>query len=162
MTTKEYNLAVNNYSDGIYRFAIKHLKNEMAAKDIVQETYVKVWEKHDEIAFNKAKSYLFTTAYHKIIDYIKKDKRFNSEVDTQKPSNDYNEHDAFDLKAILNKAVETLPDIQKSVLLLRDYEGYSYQEIAEITNLNESQVKVYIFRARKALQVYLKDINLYV
>ena len=50
--------------------------------------------------------------------------------------------------------------IQKSVVLLRDYEGYSYAEIAEITDLSESQVKVYIFRARKTLQAYIRDLEL--
>ena len=49
---------------------------------------------------------------------------------------------------------------KKALVLLRDYEGYHYAEIAEITNLNESQVKVYIFRARQALKVYLKSIEL--
>ncbi len=58
-----------------------------------------------------------------------------------------------DLKEILDEAVEKLPDIQRSVLLLRDYEGYSYEEIGQITGLNESQVKVYIYRAR----IFMKD-----
>jgi RNA polymerase sigma-70 factor (ECF subfamily) len=55
----------------------------------------------------------------------------------------------------LNKAVNKLPEIQRMVLLLRDYEGYSYQEIEELTNLNESQVKVYIYRARVFLKGYI-------
>ena len=50
--------------------------------------------------------------------------------------------------------------MQKSVVLLRDYEGYNYAEIAEITGLSESQVKVYIFRARKALKEYIKRLEL--
>jgi len=54
---------------------------------------------------------------------------------------------------VLNRAIENLPEDQRSVLLLRDYEGYSYKEIADITNLTETKVKVYIYRAR----VYLKS-----
>jgi len=46
------------------------------------------------------------------------------------------------------------------VVLLRDYEGYNYLEIAEITSLNESQVKVYIFRARQALKEYIRKIEI--
>jgi RNA polymerase sigma factor (sigma-70 family) len=53
-----------------------------------------------------------------------------------------------------------LPDMQKTVLLLRDYEGYDYAEIGKITNLSESQVKVYIFRARKEMKKYLVSIDL--
>jgi RNA polymerase sigma-70 factor (ECF subfamily) len=68
----------------------------------------------------------------------------------------------FDLQTILHEALDKLPVIQKTVVLLRDYEGYNYAEIAEITALNESQVKVYIFRARQTLKSYLKQIDLVV
>jgi len=61
----------------------------------------------------------------------------------------------FDLKKILNEAVALLPEDQRSVIMLRDYEGYSYDEIGQITGLKESQVKVYIFRARVFLKNYI-------
>jgi RNA polymerase sigma-70 factor (ECF subfamily) len=63
------------------------------------------------------------------------------------------------LHDVLNGALEQLPTIQKSVIMLRDYEGYSYEEIEEITGLNESQVKVYIYRARVALKEYIGKIE---
>ena len=75
MTQKEYNKAIDEYSDNIFRFALKHLRNEMSAKDIVQETFTKVWIKHEEVDYAKVKSYLFTTAYHAIVDWVKKEKR---------------------------------------------------------------------------------------
>ena len=59
----------------------------------------------------------------------------------------------------MHKALATLPQVQASVILLRDYEGYSYEEIGNILNLNESQVKVYIFRGRTALKNYLKSMD---
>ena len=158
MTQKEYNLAVDHYSDNIYRFALKHLKNEMNAKDIVQETFTKVWIKHEEVNNDKVKSYLFTTAYHAIIDWSKKEKRSgdieNANERIANPSLN------FDVTEVLNDALDKLPNIQKSVVLLRDYEGYNYAEIADITKLSESQVKVYIFRARKALKDYIKRLEL--
>ena len=159
MNTKEYNLAVDQFADNIYRFTIKHLKNKMLADDVVQETFLKVWEKHETISFEKVKSYLFTTAYHGIIDCIKKEKR---SVDFEIVDKTLSEHkkDEVDLKEILNYALNKLPDIQKTVIMLRDYEGYNYSEIAEITNLSESQVKVYIFRGRQQLKNYLKNIEL--
>ena len=61
--------------------------------------------------------------------------------------------------ARLEKALNKLPEIQKSVVLLRDYEGYSYEEIGEICGLKESQVKVYIFRARTFLKNYIGSIE---
>ncbi len=162
MTTSEYNRAVDQFSDGIFRFALKHLRNEMNANDVVQETFVKVWQKHEEISNEKAKSYLFTTAYHVIVDWVKKEKR-NGELGSEAEQLRHEEHaHNFDIQRVLHEALNTLPEIQKTVVLLRDYEGYNYQEIAEITSLNESQVKVYIFRARKALQEHIKRIELVV
>ena len=160
MTTKEYNKAVDEYSDNLFRFALKNLKNEMSAKDVVQETFTKVWIKCADIDYTKVKSYLFTTAYHVIVDWAKKESRSG---DIEKaPETEAGSTANFDLSAILEEALDRLPAIQKSVVLLRDYEGYNYAEIAEMTELSESQVKVYIFRARKTLKEYLKRLELVV
>ena len=67
-----------------------------------------------------------------------------------------------DVKERLNDAVGRLPEIQRIVLTLRDYEGYSYQEIGEVTGLNESQVKVYIYRARLFLKNYIGTMDVLV
>ncbi|MFK7784544.1 MAG: RNA polymerase sigma factor [Crocinitomicaceae bacterium] len=158
MTTKEYNLAVDEYSDNIFRFALKQLRNEMSAKDIVQETFTKVWAKHEDVQYEKVKSYLFTTAYHAIVDWVKKEKRSG---DIEAVSHEASHVDAeVDLQEVLHEALNRLPEVQKTVVLLRDYEGYNYAEIAEIANLTEAQVKVYIFRARKALKAYVKRLDL--
>ncbi len=161
MTSKEYNLAVDEFSDNIYRFALKHLKNEMSAKDIVQETFTKVWMKHEEVAYEKVKSYLFTTAYHALVDWVKKEGR-NGDFEKVEHTASTEFSISFDLQKVLNDALDKLPEVQKTVVLLRDYEGYNYAEIAEITNLNESQVKVYIFRARQTLKEYIKRTELVV
>ena len=158
MTAKEYNVAVEDYSDNIFRFALKHLRNEMSAKDIVQETFTKVWIKHEEVSYDKVKSYLFTTAYHAIVDWVKKEKRSGDiehvEETAKTPAS------TFDVQDVLTKALNKLPETQKSLVLLRDYEGYNYAEIGEIMELSEAQVKVYIFRARKALKEYIKRLDL--
>jgi len=158
MTRKEYNLSVDEFSDNIFRFAMKHLRNEMSAKDIVQETFTKVWVKHEEVSYEKVKSYLFTTAYHAIVDWVKKEKRSGDIEHAEERREDPSIN--FDVKEVLEDAMEKLPEMQKTVVLLRDYEGYNYAEIAEITALSESQVKVYIFRARKALKEYIKRLEL--
>lgn len=153
MTVKEYNSCVKLYSDNIYRFVWKHLRNEMSSKDVVQDTFMKVWEKHENVEYEKAKSYLYTTAYNLTINFIKREKRTQSEVgDTELT---HGNHSEFSLKETLQIALNKLPEIQKSVILLRDYEGYAYNEIADITSLSEAQVKVYIFRGRQALKKYL-------
>lgn len=159
MTTKEYNTAVDDYSDNIFRFILKQTRDKMLAEDIVQETFVKVWEKHREIQAVKIKSYLFTTAYHLMIDALKKEKRTTEITNNEYNTSTENTHQ-FDIQRVLHEALNLLPEIQKSVILLRDYEGYHYDEIAQITDLSESQVKVYIFRARQALKNYIQKIEL--
>lgn len=158
MDTTEYNKCVNQYADSVYRFILKNMGDSEKARDVVQDSYSKMWEKSKDISFEKAKSYLFTTAYHTMIDMIRKDKRItgidDSHMNTQITFNNYS-----DLQQILNRALDTLPDIQKTVITLRDYEGYSYEEIGEITGLSESQVKVYIYRGRITLKTYLGSIE---
>ncbi len=159
MTTKDYNQCVDEYADGVFRFIRKSIRDEETAKDIVQDAFTKMWEKRDNVDGKKAKSYLFTAAYHTMIDYIRKDRK--SDVDDDFLDRNRTDTNSFsDLKEILNEALETLPEVQKSVILLRDYEGYSYSEIGDIVELSESQVKVYIYRARLALKKYIGSIEM--
>ena len=130
------------------------MRDEDEARDVVQDAFEKVWLKASEVAFEKAKSYLFTTAYRMMLERLKRKKRL-SPIDNSLRITAVDSTPDFDLKKILNEAVDKLPEDQRTVVLLRDYEGYSYQEIGEITGLNENQVKVYIFRARVALKNYI-------
>lgn len=154
MNIKEFNTCVDNHADGVYRFILKSIRDEEKAKDIVQDSFEKMWVKVREITAEKAKTYLYTTAYHTMVDLIRKEskKAFfeNEHLNLFTTENLYS-----DLKEILDQAVAKLPEIQRSVILLRDYEGYSYEEIGEITGLSESQVKVYIFRARNFLKNFI-------
>ncbi len=153
MTLEEYNFSVKTYADGLYRFMLKFADAE-TAKDIVQDCFEKLWIKRETVDGEKAKSYLFTAAYNTMIDKKRKNKRldFIESIPTQTSSTQMPNPD---LQELLHKALNTLPEIQKTVVILRDYEGYSYEEIGEITGLGESQVKVYIFRARVSLKNYI-------
>lgn len=158
MTAQEYNKAVDLFADNIYRFVLKHVKNVDAAKDIVQETFAKVWVKKDDINAEKIKSYLFTTAHNTLVDLMRKEK-YKADLDKLDGIKYSSGTENFDLQKILHDALDQLPEIQRTVILLRDYEGYDYAEIGEITNLNESQVKVYIFRARTKLKQILVSLD---
>jgi RNA polymerase sigma factor (sigma-70 family) len=161
MTAQEYNRCVDNYADAVYRFILKNIKDEDKARDIVQDSFEKMWNKVSEISYPKSKSYLFTTAYHTMIDSIRKEKHTTSM--NEESFNMHSVNNSYsDLKEVLNEAVSKLPEIQRHVIMLRDYEGYSYQEIGEITGLNESQVKVYIYRARNFLKNYIGKLDLVV
>lgn len=154
MTEKEFNSCVNLYADNVYRFILKNLRHEEDAKDVVQASFEKMWINRDKVENERSKSYLFTVAYHQMIDLIRKNQRVTLEEDfsssTKSTSQPHHQ-----LKKVLNEALYRLSETQRSLVLLKDYEGYSYEEIAKITSLSVSQVKVYLHRARIQLKNYL-------
>lgn len=161
MTRTEYNTCVDRFSDNVYRFILKACHNKEWAEDIVQDSYLILWEHVREITPEKAKAFLFTTAYRKMIDIFRREKK-NGDIEQIEPVNFLCENGSPDLQEILNTALQKLPATQKTLILLRDYEDYSYKEIAGITGLNESQVKVYIFRARNYLKNFIRKPDLIV
>lgn len=158
MTAEEYNDAVTHYSDDIYRFILKNVRDREKARDIVQDSYEKLWVHHHQVAAGAVKSYLYATAYHRLIDMIRKDSRLNLTESHSTAENTYTDQ-YTDLGEVLHQIIQLLPNDQRSVLMLRDYEGYSYREIAEITMLSEAQVKVYIYRARVFMKNYIRKID---
>lgn len=154
MTEREYNECVNAYADNVYRFILKNLRHEEDARDVVQTAFEKMWRNRADVDAQKCKAYLFTVAYHQMIDHIRKVKRIQlrdefaeQTVVQNKPVNN--------LKRVLDEALSRLSETQKSLVLLKDYEGYSYEEIGQIMSLSASQVKVYLHRARVQLKEYL-------
>jgi RNA polymerase sigma factor (sigma-70 family) len=154
MTEKEYNECVNLYADNVYRFIVKNLRHEEDARDVVQTAFEKLWRNREEVDNAKSKSYLFTVAYNQMIDHLRKVKRvylkeeFREEMKVQ-------DRQANNAKAVLQEALARLSETQRSLVMLKDYEGYSYEEIGQIMNLNPSQVKVYLHRARLQLKEYI-------
>lgn len=161
MTIEEYNQSVDLYSDRVYRFVVKISKDSHKAEDIVQDSYEKLWTKCSSVNFLSARQYLFSTAYHTLIDRIRKEKRMSSTEDLKITETGYCEHYS-DIREVLEEVTDRLPEVQKMVLLLRDYEGYSYKEIAELASLTESQVKVYIYRARIFLKKCIGNLDVLV
>jgi RNA polymerase sigma-70 factor (ECF subfamily) len=154
MTDKAYNDCVDNFADSVYRFIVKNIRHTEDAQDIVQSAFEKLWINREQVLPEKAKSYLFTVAYHQMIDHIRKSNKMPLSEDTFIPQQQITQADE-ELKQVLMRAINELNPIQKSLVLLKDYEGYSYQEIGEIMHLSESQVKVYLHRARLILKTKL-------
>jgi RNA polymerase sigma factor (sigma-70 family) len=154
MTEKEYNHCVSQYADNVYRFILKNLGHKEDAQDVVQTAFEKLWINREQIDNERSKSYLFTVAYHQMIDHIRKQKRITLKENFKDHTSitDKQEHN---VKKILDEALHKLGETQRSLVLLKDYEGYNYNEIGEITGLSESQVKVYLHRARLQLKTYL-------
>ena len=158
MTEKEYNECVNQYADNVYRFILKNLRHEEDARDVVQTAFEKMWRNREDVDNTKCKSYLFTVAYHQMIDHIRKVKRISLKEDFSDDSR-VQHMPAQNLKKTLEEALARLSETQRSLVMLKDYEGYSYEEIGKITGLNESQVKVYLHRARLSLREYIVKVE---
>jgi len=154
MTERDYNDCVNLYADNVFRFIVKNIRHEEDAKDIVQTAFEKLWRNRETVIAEKSKSFLFTVAYNQMIDHIRKVKRISLKDEFAAETKTYTQP-VSNLKKNLQDALNTLNETQKSLVLLKDYEGYSYEEIGQITGLNESQVKVYLHRARLSLRNYL-------
>ena len=158
MTKEEYNRTVNDLSHRLFGFVFKLTKDEEDANDLVQDAFMKLWCNRKKVEFKKAKSWLFTTAHNAFINFIKKrnrQTRIEEGIDISVESKN-----RFELKEIIDLAMEKLTELQKSIILLRDLEGYNYREIGEMLDLNESQVKVYLFRARKKIKDQIKDLSI--
>jgi RNA polymerase sigma-70 factor (ECF subfamily) len=147
---------VNLYADNVYRFILKNLKHEEDARDVVQSAFEKLWRNRDQVETERSKSYLFTIAYNQMIDHIRKVKRIRlKEEFSEETRISQGNPSGQNLRKILEEALSRLNETQRSLVMLKDYEGYSYEEIGRITGLSESQVKVYLHRARILLKQFL-------
>ena len=152
MTASEYNKCVDLHSHAIFRFAIKKLRNTDDAKEIVQISFEKLWMKHQAVAFDTAKSYLFTTAYHSMVDGWRSQKtttglEYASNTVEAESNDEYT-----GTMEVIEKALQRISNIQRTVILLRDYEGYSYDEIGEITGLKAGVHTLYLLSSHAKLK----------
>ncbi len=154
MTAKEYNEAVGAYADGLYRFILKNMGEAEDAKDVVQVSFEKLWMHRINVDTGSAKAFLFTTGYRQMIDDLRRKKLRKAGTNQQLEEATTAPHETTG-RRMLQEAFEKLNTLQRALVLLKDYEGYSYAEIGVITELNESQVKVYLHRARLALRNYI-------
>jgi RNA polymerase sigma-70 factor (ECF subfamily) len=155
MEVNEYNACVREWADALFRFACKCTGQPNDAHDVVQSSFEVLWQKRNEVDAGKAKAYLFQVAYRKSIDNYRKKVKVTFAAppeETYTPANP-------DLKKILDRALAQLDEQARALVLLKDYEGYRYEEIAQITSLTETQVKVYLHRARKILKDYLVSVE---
>ena len=153
MELNDYNVCVKHWADAVFRFAYKCTGNREDAKDVVQAGFEVLWTKRKEVDPGKAKAFLFQVVYRQSVDMYRKNTRIEYKEEVQH-SGTYTQSNP-DLKKLLDKALDQLDEQSRALVLLKDYEGYSYDEIGQITELSESQVKVYLHRARKTLKQYL-------
>tara|TARA_R110002072_G_scaffold302097_2_gene483822 strand:- start:1395 stop:1883 length:489 start_codon:yes stop_codon:yes gene_type:complete len=153
---REYNSIVCEHSNNLYGYAVKFLRNREDAKDVVQDVFEKLWINRKSVEPTKAKSWMFTTAHNAMINFSIRSKRVQLTHEISNYDQGVSPNILLESNEVVERAVSILPPIQKSVILLRDLEGYSYKEIGDILGLSDSQVKVYLFRGRKKIKKQLK------
>jgi len=157
LNTKEYNNVAKSVSGKLYSYLKKSLGDAAVAQDLVQESFEKLWKHHKELEMEQAEKWLFTTGYRAMLNWIRKNKRMDR-MEEAPPEIPVHSENQYDLKEWIELGLAQLSPAQKQIILLRDMQGYSYQEIEEITELSADQVKVYLFRARKKLKTILSKL----
>ena len=167
MSVEAFQAKVLPVKDKLYRFAIKLLQSEEDAKDVVQEVLIKVWNKREELGHLKSfEAWCMTVTRNLSIDKLKsKHNRSRSfpegfEVE-EKRKGPHERLEMDDAMKRVNQFIQELPEKQKQIITLRDIEGYTYNEISEILDIDLNQVKVNLFRARKSIKENLLNINSY-
>lgn len=158
MSLEDFKQRVLPVKNKLFRFALRIVGNVEDAEDIVQEVFIKVWNKKEYMQqFLNMEAWCMKLVKNQSLDRIKSGhfKTFihNESKDVQ--SEEHNPHGQSELKdtlKIVHDCISRLPQKQKQAIQLRDVEGYSYQEIAEIMEVDLNQVKVNLFRARKAIR----------
>jgi len=162
MQVEEFNQLVEKMRDKMYRLALRVVKNEEEAHDVVQDSFVKVWKKREKLAeIENKEAYCMTIARNMGIDKLRGRKMTTTDIDEQ-----YNlEANVADPErqlvakqqlGLVMDIVNRLPENHRTVIQLRDIEGYTYKEIAEMTGYNIQKVKVYLHRARTKLKQEIK------
>ena len=148
----------------LFRLALRITLNRAEAEDIVQDTLIKVWNHRFEWEnIESIEAFSLTVCRNLSLDRIKKKENTNDSLEDVKIaeplslSNPQDRMIAEDKINLVKQIVDGLPEKQRSCIQLRDFEGKTYKEIAEILEITEEQVKINIFRARQTVkQRYLK------
>lgn len=165
-TQEEFVQLVDAYVDDLSAFLYSYAENKAQLKDWIQDIYLKLWKKKDEIDFRHPgfKSYLFTTARNHALKQLKKQKQYDEWVDqnlkrlTEIQQRDETQNNHTELKKRYHAAVSKIPSRSREAYVLSRQRGLTYKEIAHVMNISIKTVEAHI---SKALQVIRKDLASY-
>lgn len=150
----------------LYRLALRITLDSAEAEDIVQETLIKVWDRRESwTSIDNIEAFCFTICRNKALDYVRSVNSRNESLDSsqnERPDTSYTPSQQTvinDQMAMVRHIVDSLPEKQKSCIQLRDFEGKAYKEIARLLDMTEEQVKINIFRGRKAIKEKFVKMN---
>jgi RNA polymerase sigma-70 factor (family 1) len=155
---RAFDALFRHYSALVYRFAYSYLKSRPAAEEIVQECFIKIWEKREQLRDDiPLKGYLFTTAHHAVLNELRRDQhhlRLHGHVAATSPASVANEAEYQEMEALYLAALDRLPPKQREVFVLSRQQGLSYPEIAERQGVSVKTVEAHIMQALKTLRKY--------
>jgi RNA polymerase sigma factor (sigma-70 family) len=159
-----YAFLVNRYKSQAFNLAYRILRNREDAEEVAQDAFIKVYEKlHQFRSESKFSTWLYRIVYNtsisktriKKLDYIEIQNEDGEEVNFEAVSYDFDRLAAAERKIYISKSLESLPEDESFIISLYYMEDCSTEEIADITSLSISNVKVKLFRARKKLHTEL-------
>jgi len=158
MNAKEFKIEVLPVSNKLLRFAIQFLKNDNEAKDVVQDVFLKLWQKRDELGkVENIEAFAMRMVRNRCLDLFRTNR--STFIEDQKGNLLENkttdlslEMDISESARLVRKVIKELPELQQKVMWLRDIEQYEFEEIAAITDLNDNAIRVNLSRARKKVR----------
>ncbi len=147
MTERDFKRHIDNFSDDVLRYLAKNMQDTDEAKDIVQDTFISLWENRAKVDNQKAKSWLFTTAHNKMLNAlrykkVRQEAKFEQQIEKNNLENEQ----------MVDYLLKQLPQTMQQCLILKDWQGFSIKEISDILHISEANVKVNIFRAKIKLK----------
>lgn len=149
-----------------YRLALRITLNQAEAEDVVQETLIRIWQSRDRLESTEAiQAFGYTVCRRLALDCANKSGHGNVQLNLDRhdttaiqPSEQMDRQERLTL---IRRLMDSLPEVQRSIMELRDIEGKTYQEIADILQLTDQQVKVYLHRARSKVRAQAEQIEKY-
>lgn len=160
MTAKDFKMIYDTHFDDLRRYLIYRSGDQDLSGDIAQNVFMKVWTKKIEIASGNIKSLLFKMATDEFISHIRRrkvEKEYTESIDLRLIREPDNNDDLLEKKVLFQKALNQLPEKQKTALLMNKMQGLTYKEIAEVLNLSQKAIEKRIGLALKALKQNLNQ-----
>jgi len=167
MLAKDFKTEILPISNKLMRFALQILQDEEEAKDVLQDVFLKLWQKREELEkIDNLEAFAYRMMRNRCLDMIRSRRTISIDSLTkaklpEEESSDIDHLDVANSVDLVKRIIGELPDLQRTIIHLRDIEQLEYEEIAEATNLNLNAIRVNLSRARKKVRDEILKIQSY-